>query len=109
MNVWIDYRPLFLIFRYMATVFIVKGFLLKLESYILLVKHVESSLMFYFLKYVLNLVDVPSGHDLPSYYPRDDDRGAPRGMRDTDSINASYDRYLRSVVLSLVLMCLILV
>ncbi|TXG48568.1 hypothetical protein EZV62_024443 [Acer yangbiense] len=52
--------------------------------------------------------DVPSGHDLPSYYPRDDDRGAPRGMRDTDSINASYDRYLRSVVLSLLLMCLIL-
>ncbi|KAI9156252.1 hypothetical protein LWI28_002997 [Acer negundo] len=41
--------------------------------------------------------DVPSGHDLPSYYPRDDDRAAPRGMRDTDSINASYDRYLRSV------------
>ncbi|KAH7543804.1 hypothetical protein JRO89_XS15G0022600 [Xanthoceras sorbifolium] len=51
--------------------------------------------MFYLLKYVLNLVDVPS--DLSSYYPRDDDRGAPRGMRDTDSINASYDRYLRSV------------
>ncbi|XP_031279650.1 RNA-binding protein 2-like isoform X1 [Pistacia vera] len=40
--------------------------------------------------------DIPSGHELPSYYSRDEDRGAIRVMRDTDSIGASYDRYLRS-------------
>lgn len=44
--------------------------------------------------------DVHSGHDLPSYFPRDDDRGTLRGMRDTDSIGASYDRYLRSAQVS---------
>lgn len=57
--------------------------------------------MVFFLKYLLNLVDVPSGHELSSYYTRDDDRGALRGMRDTDSLGASYDRYLRSAVLGL--------
>ncbi|KAL8519543.1 hypothetical protein ACS0TY_010468 [Phlomoides rotata] len=40
--------------------------------------------------------EMPSGPDLPSYYPRDDDRAGVRVIRDTDSINASYDRYLRS-------------
>lgn len=50
------------------------------------------------LKYALDLVDA-SSHDLPSYFPHDDDRGALRGVRDTESINASYDRYLRSSVL----------
>lgn len=59
--------------------------------------------MDYLLKYLLNLVDVPSGHELSSYYPRDDDRGALRGIRDTDSLGASYDRYLRSAVLELLL------
>ncbi|KAH9780223.1 hypothetical protein KPL71_008005 [Citrus sinensis] len=44
--------------------------------------------------------DVPSGHELSSYYTRDDDRGALRGMRDTDSLGASYDRYLRSAQIS---------
>ncbi|KAJ4726710.1 RNA-binding protein [Melia azedarach] len=44
--------------------------------------------------------DVPSGHELSSYYPRDDDRGALRGIRDTDSLGASYDRYLRSAQIS---------
>ncbi|KAF5732448.1 putative nucleic acid binding protein [Tripterygium wilfordii] len=38
--------------------------------------------------------DVPSGHELPNYYPRNDDRGAL--SRDTEAIGASYDRYLRS-------------
>lgn len=57
--------------------------------------------MVFFLKYLLNLADVPSGHELSSYYTRDDDRGALRGMRDTDSLGASYDRYLRSAVLGL--------
>ncbi|XP_030501820.1 RNA-binding protein 1 isoform X2 [Cannabis sativa] len=36
-----------------------------------------------------------SNHDLPNYFPREDDRGTIR-VRDTESINASYDRYLRS-------------
>lgn len=62
--------------------------------------------MVYFLKYLLNLVDVPSGHELSSYYTRDDDRGALRGMRDTDSLGASYDRYLRSAVLGLLFLFL---
>ncbi|GLT73580.1 hypothetical protein SLA2020_454270 [Shorea laevis] len=44
--------------------------------------------------------DVPGGHELPSYYARDDDRGTLRGIRDTDSIGASYDRYLRSAQVS---------
>ncbi|GMY07575.1 RNA-binding protein 2-like isoform X1 [Fagus crenata] len=44
--------------------------------------------------------DVHSGHELPSYFPRDDDRGTLRGIRDTDSIGASYDRYLRSAQVS---------
>ncbi|PRQ60494.1 putative nucleotide-binding alpha-beta plait domain-containing protein [Rosa chinensis] len=44
--------------------------------------------------------DSHSGHDLPGYYPHEDDRGSLRAMRDTDSINASYDRYLRSAQMS---------
>ncbi|KAJ4850714.1 hypothetical protein Tsubulata_004187 [Turnera subulata] len=38
-----------------------------------------------------------SGHYLPNYYPREDDRGGLRGVRDSNSIGASYDRYLRSM------------
>ncbi|KAL8095698.1 RNA-binding protein 1-like isoform X2 [Apium graveolens] len=35
------------------------------------------------------------GHELSDYYGRRDDaRGAPRGMRDGDSLGASYERYL---------------
>ncbi|GMN44353.1 hypothetical protein TIFTF001_013552 [Ficus carica] len=45
-------------------------------------------------------MDGPGNHDLPGYFPRDDDRGAMRGARDTESINASYDRYLRSAQVS---------
>ncbi|KAG6746591.1 RNA-binding protein 1 isoform X3 [Populus alba] len=44
--------------------------------------------------------DVPSGRDLSSYYSRDDDRGALRVIRDSDSIGASYDRYLHSGTIS---------
>ncbi|XP_011084538.1 RNA-binding protein 1-like isoform X1 [Sesamum indicum] len=40
--------------------------------------------------------EIPSRHDLSGYYAREDDRGGLRVIRDTDSINASYDRYLRS-------------
>ena len=52
------------------------------------------------LKCVLNLVVVSGGHELSSYYSRDDDRGAMQAIRDSDSIGASYDRYLRSTVLN---------
>ncbi|KAJ9174300.1 hypothetical protein P3X46_017337 [Hevea brasiliensis] len=44
--------------------------------------------------------DVPSGHELPNYYPRDDDRAALRAVRDSDSIGVSYDRYLRGTPMS---------
>ena len=44
-------------------------------------------------------VDVPSGREMPGYYLRDDERAPHRAIRDTESINASYDRYLRSGVL----------
>lgn len=40
--------------------------------------------------------EMPSGPDMPNYYPRDEERAGIRVIRDTDSINASYDRYLRS-------------
>lgn len=40
--------------------------------------------------------DVQSGREMPGYYPREDEREAHRTIRDTESINASYDRYLRS-------------
>ncbi|KAJ6340694.1 hypothetical protein OIU77_008450 [Salix suchowensis] len=43
--------------------------------------------------------DVPSGRDLSNYYSRDD-RGALRVIRDSDSIGASYDRYLHSGTIS---------
>uniref|UniRef100_A0A803L2G1 RRM domain-containing protein n=1 Tax=Chenopodium quinoa TaxID=63459 RepID=A0A803L2G1_CHEQI len=43
--------------------------------------------------------DVPSGRDVAGYYSRDDDRLAHRAIRDTESINQSYDRYLRSTQL----------
>ncbi|XP_050238860.1 RNA-binding protein 1-like isoform X2 [Mercurialis annua] len=39
--------------------------------------------------------DIPSGHQPPNYYAREDDRGPLRSVRDTDSIEASYERYLR--------------
>ncbi|KAK8710557.1 hypothetical protein V6N13_145875 [Hibiscus sabdariffa] len=43
---------------------------------------------------------ISGGHELSSYYSRDDDRGAIRATRDSDSIGASYDRYLRGTQLS---------
>ncbi|XP_065863098.1 RNA-binding protein 1-like isoform X1 [Euphorbia lathyris] len=39
--------------------------------------------------------DIPTSHELHNYYTRDDDRGAVHPVRDSDSIGASYDRYLR--------------
>lgn len=39
--------------------------------------------------------DVPGGRDLPSYFAREDERGTHLVVKDSDSIGASYDRYLR--------------
>ncbi|KAH6770973.1 hypothetical protein C2S52_015776 [Perilla frutescens var. hirtella] len=44
--------------------------------------------------------EMPSGPEMPSYYARDEERAGLRVIRDTDSINASYDRYLRSAQMS---------
>ncbi|KAL2558767.1 nucleic acid binding [Forsythia ovata] len=40
--------------------------------------------------------EIPGGHDMSSLYAREDGRGGHRVIRDSDSINASYDRYLQS-------------
>ncbi|CAL5344181.1 unnamed protein product [Camellia sinensis] len=45
--------------------------------------------------------DVSSGHDFPSYFGRDDERAAHRFIGDSDSVGASYDRYMRSAQISL--------
>ncbi|XP_077248637.1 nucleic acid/nucleotide binding protein [Tasmannia lanceolata] len=42
----------------------------------------------------------PTGHEMLNYLPRDDDRGGPRGVKDSKSIGASYDRYLQNAQLS---------
>lgn len=44
---------------------------------------------------------MPSGHDLTNYYAREDERRGHHVIRDTDSINASYDRYLQGGVITL--------
>nr|AFK41044.1 unknown [Lotus japonicus] len=44
--------------------------------------------------------DVSGVHDMPGYYPHDDDRGGLRVIRDTESLDASYERYLRSAQVS---------
>lgn len=36
---------------------------------------------------------------MANYYPRDDDRGGIQVIRDTESLEASYERYLHSAVL----------
>ncbi|KAG6422544.1 hypothetical protein SASPL_119120 [Salvia splendens] len=41
--------------------------------------------------------DMPSGPDMSGYYGRDEDRAGLRVIRDTDTMNATYDRYLRNV------------
>lgn len=52
-----------------------------------------------------NFVDLarsvfPSAHEMPSYLVRDDDRGGPHAVKDTNSIGSAYDRYLQSAVMS---------
>jgi len=44
--------------------------------------------------------DAPAGPEMMVYYPRDEERTAHRSIRDTETINASYDRYLRNGVSS---------
>ncbi|XP_076915287.1 RNA-binding protein 1-like isoform X2 [Bidens hawaiensis] len=39
--------------------------------------------------------DVPGGHDLSRYAAHQDTRGTPLVVKDSDTIGASYDRYLR--------------
>ncbi|KAJ8771299.1 hypothetical protein K2173_026476 [Erythroxylum novogranatense] len=43
--------------------------------------------------------DLSSSNDLSNYYPHDDDRVILRANRDSDSIGASYDRYLRNATI----------
>ncbi|OAY78000.1 RNA-binding protein 1 [Ananas comosus] len=40
--------------------------------------------------------DMPSGSEVPGYYPREEERTGYRVVRDTDTLGASYDRYLRN-------------
>lgn len=44
--------------------------------------------------------DTSGPHDLPDYYPRQDDRPILQGIKSVDSINESYERYLRSSKIS---------
>ncbi|XP_022141032.1 RNA-binding protein 2-like isoform X2 [Momordica charantia] len=44
--------------------------------------------------------DSTGGHELPHYYPRQDDRAMIQGIKSVDSINESYERYLRSSQIS---------
>ncbi|RWR86600.1 RNA recognition motif domain-containing protein [Cinnamomum micranthum f. kanehirae] len=39
--------------------------------------------------------DVSGGHELPGFYPRDEERGGHRLTREAETFGASYDRYLR--------------
>uniref|UniRef100_A0A804R2Z0 Nuclear speckle RNA-binding protein A n=1 Tax=Zea mays TaxID=4577 RepID=A0A804R2Z0_MAIZE len=40
--------------------------------------------------------DVPGAPDTAGYYPRDEERAGYRAARDTESLNASYERFLRT-------------
>lgn len=44
------------------------------------------------------MVDVSGGHELPGFYPRDEERGGHRLTREAETFGASYDRYLRGVL-----------
>ena len=50
---------------------------------------------------MFNFEDVSGVHDLPNYFPHDDDRGGLRVIRDAESLDASYENYLRSAVLAI--------
>ncbi|KGN57648.1 RNA-binding protein 2 isoform X2 [Cucumis sativus] len=44
--------------------------------------------------------DTSGLHELPNYYPRQDDRPVLQGIKSVDSINESYERYLRTSQIS---------
>ncbi|ONK59217.1 uncharacterized protein A4U43_C08F4180 [Asparagus officinalis] len=44
--------------------------------------------------------DAPAGSEMLAYYPRTEERAGHSSIRDTETINASYDRYLRNGVSS---------
>ncbi|KAA0050536.1 RNA-binding protein 2-like isoform X1 [Cucumis melo var. makuwa] len=44
--------------------------------------------------------DTTGLHELPNYYPRQDDRPVLQGIKSVDSINESYERYLRTSQIS---------
>lgn len=44
--------------------------------------------------------EIQSSHDASSYYGYEDDRAGHHVVRDTDSVNASYERYLRRMQMS---------
>lgn len=44
--------------------------------------------------------DLPGGRELPSYFAREDERGTHLVVKDSDTIGASYDRYLRGTQVS---------
>lgn len=48
---------------------------------------------------LLNFEDVSGVHDLPGYFTHNDDGGRLGVIRDTESLDASYERYLRNAVL----------
>lgn len=62
--------------------------------------------LFSLISILLNFEDVSGVHDLASYYPHDADRGRLQVVRDTESLDASYERYLRNAVLIIIFMLL---
>jgi hypothetical protein len=52
----------------------------------------------YLLLYLFRCIDVPGAPDTAGYYPRDEERAGYRAARDTESLNASYERFLRTGV-----------
>ncbi|RWV86845.1 hypothetical protein GW17_00051219 [Ensete ventricosum] len=48
----------------------------------------------------LDYHDMPSGSDMLGYYVLEDERTVNRAIRDTESLGASYDRYLRDGISS---------
>lgn len=51
-----------------------------------------------YLLFILDCVEMPSGQDTTSYYAPGNERAGNSVARDTDSVNASYERYLRTLV-----------
>ena len=53
-----------------------------------------------------HFVDVPGAPEMAGYYPRDEDRAGYAAVRDTQALNASYERFLRIGVLIISLLCI---